>query len=73
MFLGTNQNNIDDRERKGRGARFIGAAHPRAILTGKEVLEIRKSNESQIKLGRKYDVSPSLIGAIRNNRIWTHI
>lgn len=41
LFLGTRQDNIDDRERKGRNVFFVGEEQPRAKLTKKAVKDAR--------------------------------
>lgn len=41
LFLGTRQDNIDDRERKGRNVTFTGEEHPRSKLTKKAVKDAR--------------------------------
>src|ERR1700694_5169324 len=42
LFLGTNQQNVDDKMSKGRFKPNKGAQHGRAILTDEQVLEIRR-------------------------------
>lgn len=41
LFLGTRQDNIDDRERKGRNIVFTGEEQPRSKLTKKAVKDAR--------------------------------
>lgn len=41
LFIGTHQDNIDDRERKGRNIVFTGEEQPRAKLTKKAVKDAR--------------------------------
>lgn len=41
LFLGTRQDNIDDRERKGRNVTFTGEEQPRSKLTKKAVKDAR--------------------------------
>lgn len=41
LFLGTRQDNIDDREKKGRNVVFVGEEQPRAKLTRKAVKDAR--------------------------------
>jgi hypothetical protein len=61
LFLGTRQDNIDDRERKGRNIVFIGEEQPRSKLTKKAVKDARwerayKGTSYQI-LADRYGVS----------------
>jgi hypothetical protein len=41
LFVGTRQDNIDDRERKGRNVTFIGEEQPRSKLKKKDVKNAR--------------------------------
>jgi hypothetical protein len=51
----------------------IGENHGHAKLTSNNILEIRQSQKSQRVLGGIFGVSQSLIGAIKNRKIWRHI
>lgn len=42
LFLGTNQDNMDDMRAKGRGPRLRGDVHPRATLTNEQVRRFRE-------------------------------
>ena len=52
-----------------------GAKHPRAKLSEKQVMEIKKKLKYQtgLSLAKEYNVTPSLISLIRNNKKWSHI
>lgn len=41
LFLGTHQDNVDDRERKGRNKVFSGQEHGRSKITNEQANEIR--------------------------------
>lgn len=75
LFLGTNQDNIDDKVAKRRQAR--GETHSRAILTEDQVREIRyrARNEtiSHKELGHQYGVSKATISGIVSRKNWRHI
>ncbi len=73
LFLGTHQDNMTDKERKGRGNQCEGKSHGNAKLTEHDVMEIRNSTETLKVLAVKYGVSFSLIGHIRNRRAWKHV
>jgi hypothetical protein len=71
MFLGTQKDNVLDREKKGRGIK--GETHPHAKLKEKEVLKIREllKNGTKIKtLAAYYKVHKSTIDGIKYKRIW---
>ncbi len=68
---GTQQDNIRDRDNKGRQAR--GGKNSHAKLTAEQVLEIRASTEMNKVLAEKYGVGASTISSIITRRIWKHI
>lgn len=71
LFLGTQKENVEDRDRKGRGAPGLrGEMHPSAKLTAEDVAKIRSSAESSVALGRLYGVSKTQILRIRKNITW---
>ena len=51
-----------------------GEKHPRAKLSEKQVMEIKKKLKYQtgLSLAKEYNVTPSLISLIRNNKKWSH-
>ncbi len=70
LWLGTDQDNSDDKVSKGRQSR--GEGH-HSILTEGQVKEILASNESYTLLGEEYDVSEGAIRAIKRGRSWRHL
>ncbi len=73
LFLGTNADNIRDRDAKGRGA--TGERQGLAKLTAAKVVEIRHryaAGESQASLARVFGVAQSNIGAVVTGRTWKH-
>lgn len=78
LFLGTNFDNIQDRNRKGRtqrgyGFRQLGTANPVAKLTDSEVLAIFKSRSRGVDLATQYGVSQTTITQIRQGKTWAHL
>jgi len=78
LFLGTHQDNSDDRGRKGRAKGAIkrerhGEANPNAKLTEKKVLEIRSSKEPSDILAKKYNVSSGYISEIKAGKKWSYL
>ena len=77
LFLGTPNDNVQDRERKGRGAETpLGEKNPRAVLTEAQVLDIRQryqDGESQTRLSVTFGVHRNTIAAIVRGRIWSHL
>lgn len=50
-----------------------GEDHKHAKLTDAAVLDIRADSRSQSAIAKDYGVSTSLIGMVKNRRIWTHL
>ena len=71
LFLGTNNDNVQDKLAKGRGADNVGATNPNHALTEEEVEEIYISYDSTQELSYLYKVSPSTILSIRTDKTWT--
>ena len=83
LYAGTPQNNVDDRENRGRSRHYTGEKHGRAKLTWKIVAKIRKIHvhykttngrklrpNSPLFLARKYGVSKQTIQALLKNKTW---
>lgn len=72
-FLGTNQDNVDDKVRKGRMRSPFGEGHGNAKLNDDLVRMIRSSTDTSANLARKIGVSPALVGYVRRGEIWRHV
>ena len=76
LFLGTQLDNIRDRNLKGRTSRLgapIGSRNGGAKLTDENVKYIRKSKLSVIDLANKFSVSDTTISNVLNRVSWRHI
>lgn len=71
LFLGTNQDNVDDKLAKDRQPR--GSENGRAKLTEQAVVEIRASKLPERLLARQYGISNAVVGSIRRRLTWKHI
>lgn len=71
LFLGTNQDNVDDRNEKDRQAK--GSAHGQSRLTESQALEIYHAEGTQVEIAARYGVDPSLVSMIKNKQLWVHI
>lgn len=71
LFLGTHQDNANDKIAKGRQPRGEDSGGSKLLTS--EVIEIRNSDEPSIVLAEKYGVDDSTISAIRRNKYWRHI
>jgi len=73
LFLGTQDDNIRDREEKGRGGTARGERGGTAKLTEAQVLEIRRradGGETQASLGTAFGVTQVNISHITRRRSW---
>jgi hypothetical protein len=70
LVMGTQADNIADRENRGRGKRSPGERNGRAILTEDQVREILASEERASVLGRRYGVHHYAITKIRLGLNW---
>jgi hypothetical protein len=77
LFEGTNQDNITDRDNKGRGNQQKGENHGLSKLNEIQVLEIRakykNGGTTQTQLGLEYGVHNVTISEIIRREIWKHI
>ena len=76
LFLGTRQDNIDDREQKGRNNPPKGERHAKAKLTEADVLTIRAKRlqgESFGKLAEEYGVCKRTIQDAVSGKNWSYL
>jgi hypothetical protein len=76
LFLGTQADNLADRDAKGRAVYRRGSKNGAAKLTEESVRHIRrrlKEGELQKTLAAEYGVSQSLIAQIRKGQVWGHV
>lgn len=73
LFLGTQQENMNDMVRKKRDRPCRGARQPHAKLTDSAVREIRSSSENQYILADRYGVSQGTITRVKTRRGWAHV
>ena len=75
IWEGTNQENVDDKIKKGRGAIVKGEKHGCSKLTEDMVIEIKQAGRtiSQRKLATEYGVSSTIIYKILKGVLWSHV
>ena len=80
LFIGSNQDNVDDMNRKGRAVHpptYRGESHPLSKVTECAVMQIRKyyaaGGCTQKWLASIYGVNHTQISAIVNRKVWRHI
>lgn len=73
LFLGTNADNIRDRDAKGRSNRARGERQGAAKLSVDAVVDIRTSPLTRKALAAKYGVHHTTITAVLTGRTWLHV
>lgn len=74
LFLGTQQDNADDRVAKGRQCK--GVDHGRCFLTEAEVLMIRsmlKSGKKQRRIAQEMNITFQHVSNIKLGKVWKHL
>lgn len=69
LFLGSNAQNMADRDAKGRQRSPLGEKHGRAVLSDREAADIRASTASLRVEARRHGVHATTIMRIRNGTI----
>lgn len=76
LFLGTHQDNCDDKHRKGRARFAKGADFARSAMTDDDVLNMRNARafgEPLTALAHRYGITCSAAGHICVGRTWAHV
>ena len=73
LFLGTHQDNMRDRNSKGRQAHNRGERGGGSKLSETKVREIKADPRSQRALATMHGVSQGLISLIKRGQRWSHI
>ena len=73
LFLGTQKENIKDRQAKGRTARQLGEKHGMVKLKEKDIVLIRESKKSGAEMAKLFMVSQATISLIKTRKRWGHI
>jgi hypothetical protein len=77
LFLGTNADNVADREKKGRGVVLVGEKHGKSKITEIQVRVIRRLMEfATVKtsdIADIFSISKPHVRAIHARRVWEHV
>lgn len=71
LYAGTHQQNMDDKQRRGRQCRGSGTVM--TDLTESDVRDIRAASGTLTEIGRPYGLKKTTISAIRTRKTWKHI
>jgi len=77
LFLGNNQDNVDDKVSKNRQHKPSGTKNGRHKVNDSQIIEIRKlyglKSHTQSDLSKLYNISIIQISKIVNNKAWSQI
>jgi len=73
LFIGTQKQNVDDRDQKGRRNQARGERQGSAKLTAEEVLAIRLDPRKPRVVAEAFGISHAHVGNIKANRAWKHV
>jgi hypothetical protein len=73
LFIGTQKDNIDDMDKKGRRVKVPGERNGRTHLTEADVLAIRIDTRTIKKVAAAYGIGKSQVSNIKSRYSWKHI
>jgi len=73
LFLGTQKENIQDMDRKGRRKQPRGEKCGASKITAEQAIKIRNDPRSMGKIGKDYGVSTSQVCNIKHMKHWRHV
>lgn len=71
LFLGTRRENLGDMVQKGRSN--YGTRHPNVYLTPAQVIQIRRSMQSQRMIAMDFGISQQHVSQIQTGKRWKHV
>lgn len=73
LFLGTQQDNMEDMHRKGRGVSRSGESSGVSKLTNAQVLAIRADSRKTAEIASEYGIVRQSVMNIKNGITWGHL
>lgn len=76
LWLGTNNDNVADKMKKGRAPSHVGEKNGNSRLTPEDVLAIRiefNSGISRDELSRNYGIAAQYVNQIAAKKVWRHL
>ena len=72
LFIGTQKDNVNDRDAKGRRNQARGERQGSAKLTEDQVKAIRLDTRKQSVIAKEYGSTRTHVGNLKANRAWKH-
>ena len=73
LFLGTTQDNVDDKMRKGRFVASVGEKSGLSKLTSEQIIAIKNDVRAQQAIAKDFGITQSNVSLIKQNKSWKHI
>lgn len=73
LFIGTQKENVADRDSKGRRNQAYGERQGSAKLTAAQVTAIRLDMRKHSEIAKTYGITRAHVGNLKANRAWRHI
>lgn len=73
LWVGTQKQNVDDRDAKGRRNQARGERQGSSKLTEIQVQKIRLDTRKQSVIAAAYGITRAHVGNLKSNRAWTHL
>lgn len=73
LWLGTNDENMQDKVQKGRSKTVRGDNHPSALLTEAQVRTILADGRTYAQIAAEYGVHVQTISSIKNRASWSYL
>jgi uncharacterized protein YjcR len=73
LWLGTDADNVRDRDQKGRRRAFAGEANNMTKLTESEVRAIFSDPRQQREIAEDYGIDKTTVSAIKRRKNWRHL
>ena len=76
LFLGTQKDNMNDCQKKGRFPSVLGSKNPRARINEEQVLKIKElfaAGHSRSELSKKYNISKQSVNRLLRGATWANV
>lgn len=73
LYLGTPQDNMNDKVARNRQSKMPGESHPMAKLSREDIINIRNDRRSSRDIGKEYGISHSHVLRIKKGEKWNSV